>query len=928
MSEQELTESHPGPGEGHAAAALTQHDKPGYDAFLSYSHAADGRLAPAVQRGLHQLAKPWYRMRALRVFRDQVSLSANPDLWAMITAALEDSRFFILMASPRAAASSWVQREVEYWQAHREQATFLIVLTDGTITWDHATGDFDWARTTALPPQLRGWFDTEPLWVQLEWAHSDTQLSVQHNQFREAIATLAAPIHGVAKDNLDSEDVRQYRLTTRVRNGGIVVLTLLTVVSLVLGLVARQQAHRAQTALQKAISRELSIRSQALGDTDPAVSKLLSVAAWRLDPSPDARAAMIAASNRPGIAVFPDGGGPVALSPDRRILATGSDRTVRLWDAVSHKPIGAPLTGHTGAVGPVKFSPDGNVLATGGADGTARLWDIASHKQIGDSLTHDNGVILAMAFSRDGGMLATGSDKGAVRLWDIASRRQIGDTFEGYNTGSVAFSPDGRAVAFYGKDGMVRLWDTASHAQIGDPLTGFIGAVYTVGFSRDGRMLATGGNDGTVRLWDTASHTQIGDPLTGFTGGFGSNGVYSVAFSADGGTVTASGYDGTVRSWDVASHTQIGDALFGGAGLSASAFSTDGDTLAVSSDNGTVLLWDLTSRNRRGTPLANGGDSGSSSVFSPDGRILAVGGGDGTVRLWDAASHTQIGAPLTDSTSAAITSMVFSLNGNILAVGGDSRPVQLWDVTTHAPIGGPFPGDASEPIAFSPDGRTLVTNDGRKGQVGRLVRVWNITTHTPIADFPTDASVAMSRDGRVLAIGSYDGMVRLWDVNTHRQIGDLLTGSEPVQSVAFSPDGGTLAIGGDRGTVRLWNVTTRTPIGDPLTGFIGVWIQFVAFSPDAATLAASAEHGTGRLWDVASRVQIGATLTESIASIAFSPDSHTLATSTGRSDTAVRLWDVQSARTDSVLCARVGRSLTPDEWQRYAPELPYRHVCP
>ncbi|MER5265471.1 hypothetical protein ABTZ99_25660 [Actinosynnema sp. NPDC002837] len=63
------------------------------------------RLAADVQRGLHRFAKRWYRPRALRVFRDQTSLGANPDLWRTIENALDSSRYFILMASPRAAAS-------------------------------------------------------------------------------------------------------------------------------------------------------------------------------------------------------------------------------------------------------------------------------------------------------------------------------------------------------------------------------------------------------------------------------------------------------------------------------------------------------------------------------------------------------------------------------------------------------------------------------------------------------------------------------------------------------------------------------------------------------------------------------------------------------------------------------------------------------
>jgi hypothetical protein len=71
----------------------------GYDAFISYSHALDNALAPALQNGLEQFAKPWYRPRALRVFRDTTSLSANPGLWSSIEKALASSTWLVLVAS-------------------------------------------------------------------------------------------------------------------------------------------------------------------------------------------------------------------------------------------------------------------------------------------------------------------------------------------------------------------------------------------------------------------------------------------------------------------------------------------------------------------------------------------------------------------------------------------------------------------------------------------------------------------------------------------------------------------------------------------------------------------------------------------------------------------------------------------------------------
>jgi len=59
-----------------------------YHGFISYSRAADGKLAAALQRGVQRFAKPWYRLRALHVFRDDAALSANPSLWDSVCAAL------------------------------------------------------------------------------------------------------------------------------------------------------------------------------------------------------------------------------------------------------------------------------------------------------------------------------------------------------------------------------------------------------------------------------------------------------------------------------------------------------------------------------------------------------------------------------------------------------------------------------------------------------------------------------------------------------------------------------------------------------------------------------------------------------------------------------------------------------------------------
>jgi hypothetical protein len=83
-----------------------------YQAFVSYSHHSDDRLAASLQSSLSRFAKPWYRLRSMRIFRDETSLSANPALWHSIEQALGESDYFLLLACPLSAQSGWVQQEV------------------------------------------------------------------------------------------------------------------------------------------------------------------------------------------------------------------------------------------------------------------------------------------------------------------------------------------------------------------------------------------------------------------------------------------------------------------------------------------------------------------------------------------------------------------------------------------------------------------------------------------------------------------------------------------------------------------------------------------------------------------------------------------------------------------------------------------------
>src|SRR5208282_224028 len=114
----------------------------------SYNQKLDRPFVRRLQRQLQNLGKAWWQRRAVRVFRDESSLSATPGLWPAIVRALERSRFLIVCASPEAASSHWVNEEARWWLAHKSPSTLLIALTAGELQWDRAANDFVWNETT------------------------------------------------------------------------------------------------------------------------------------------------------------------------------------------------------------------------------------------------------------------------------------------------------------------------------------------------------------------------------------------------------------------------------------------------------------------------------------------------------------------------------------------------------------------------------------------------------------------------------------------------------------------------------------------------------------------------------------------------------------------------------------------------------------
>jgi len=669
-----------------------------------------------------------------------------------------------------------------------------------------------------------------------------------------------------------------------------IVLSVLLILALAAAGVAFDRQRTAQERQRIATASQLVGQAEATRSTDLRAALLLGLAAHRLHPTSETHASLV------------------------NTLATG--------------PYLGTLTGHSGSVESVAFTPDGPTLATGSDDTTVILWDLTDPSRprpLGQPLTGHRKPVNSVAFAPDGRTLATGSDDNTVILRDLTDRaqpHQLGPPLTGHSSpvNAVAFAPDGRTLATGSDDNTVILWDLTDRAQprrLGPPLTGHTGPVTAMVLTPDSRTLITGSVDHTVIRWDLADRAQprqLGSPLALPQAPFPFTLRHDIflALAADGRTLATSG-DGSGNAilWDLTNSTQprrLGPPLSNGAGsINVVAFAPAGHMLATSGSTGT-MLWDVTDPVQPhpfGQLLTGHRSPANAVAFAPDGRTLVVGSDDGTAILWNLTDPVQPqrpGPPLTDHTNA-VGSVAFAPDGHTLATGSNDNTAILWDVINPAlphPLGPPLTGhtDFVRYVAFAPDGRTLATgsNDG-------TVILWDLTNPAQPRQLGSpltgNVSPAFAPDGRTLATGGDDGTV-LWDLTDPaqpRQLGPPLTGhTDFVTSMAFAPDGRTLATGGSDGTVILWDVIDRTQprrLGMPLTGHTKS-VTSVAFAPHERTLATGSHDGTAIAWDVTDRAQprrLGPPLisnTFAVWSVAFSPDGRTLAT--GSIDTT--LWDV------------------------------------
>lgn len=248
----------------------------------------------------------------------------------------------------------------------------------------------------------------------------------------------------------------------------------------------------------------------------------------------------------------------VAFSAKAQLIAVGRYGEVELVSPVTRAVV-RKLTGFTGKVNAVVFSPDGTAVYAAGGEagiqGVVKGWKTADGTALQAFEGHTDAAY-ALAVSPDGKMIASGAYDQKIRLWDVATGKEMA-LLKGHNgaVNGLTFRPDGAVLASASADRTVKLWSVPGGQRL-DTLSQPTKEQLSVVFSADGQQLFAAGADNRIRLWNISAAAKEGTNTIVTSRFAHEGGILNLALSADGKLLASTATDKSLKLWNTADLTE------------------------------------------------------------------------------------------------------------------------------------------------------------------------------------------------------------------------------------------------------------------------------------------------------------------------------------------------------------------------------------